>query len=134
MAAAYPCCSDRGETNQGWLGIGPAVGAALNGAAMGAGFVTRIGYWLWYVIPVTCFLLASPRAGALVFGLYGLVRAAFPVALAVNDRLRERDADDRHLHKLQDAMTTHVRPAATLCTHPPRRCIVRISRILTKGR
>jgi hypothetical protein len=65
---------------------------------------------------VTCFLLASPGVGALVFGLYGLARAAFPVALAVNDWVRERNADERHLHKLQDAMTTLVRPAAMLCT------------------
>jgi hypothetical protein len=35
---------------------------------------TRIGYWLWYAVPVTCLLTGRSLLGALMYGVYGLVR------------------------------------------------------------
>lgn len=103
------------ETNRDWMRFGAAVSAAMNGAAMGAGFVTRIGYWLWYAVPVSAFAIGSPGAGALVFGVYALTRAIVPVLLSSRDQRHELSGDRRHVHRLQDALTLLTRPAATLC-------------------
>lgn len=103
------------ETNRDWMRFGAAVSAAMNGVAMGAGFVTRIGYWLWYAVPVSAFAIGSPAAGALLFGVYALTRAIVPVVLSLQDERHESQGDHRHVHRLQDAMTLLSRPAATLC-------------------
>ena len=62
------------ETPQRWVHRGPLRWAAQNGLALGFGATSRIGFWLWYVIPLGAFLLGDPRLGALVYGTYGLVR------------------------------------------------------------
>ena len=42
---------------------------------------TRIGYWLWYAVPVIC-VLTGLLLGALMYGVYGLVRTGVgPLAL-----------------------------------------------------
>jgi hypothetical protein len=70
------------ETPQSWLDGGAARWAVLNGATLGLGVTTRIGYWLWYAVPVICLLAGQPLPGALVYGLYGLVRTGLgPLAL-----------------------------------------------------
>lgn len=52
-----------------------ALGWALrNGASLGLGAFTRIGFWLWYAVPAAAFLSGRPLVGALVYGTYGLVR------------------------------------------------------------
>ena len=70
------------ETNQEWRRLGPVMSALLNGSALGAGFATRIGYWLWYVVPASAFYFASPVIGAVIFGTYAMGRTAVPVILA----------------------------------------------------
>lgn len=62
------------ETPQSWLEGGVVQWAVRNGVALGLGVTTRIGYWLWYAVPVICLLAGRPLPGALVYGLYGLVR------------------------------------------------------------
>jgi hypothetical protein len=54
---------------------GPLGWATRNGLALGIGATSRIGFWLWYVMPVTALLSASPLAGAAIYGLYGALRA-----------------------------------------------------------
>ena len=64
------------ETAQAWLTAGPLRWAARNGAALGVGVTSRIGFWLWYAIPASALLLGDPLHGALLYGVYGFVRAA----------------------------------------------------------
>ena len=64
------------ETPQNWVHDGSLRWAARSGAVLGAGAFSRIGFWLWYVIPISAFLSGSPRFGATVYGVYALFRAA----------------------------------------------------------
>ncbi len=63
------------ETPQRWVHRGPLRWATQNGLTLGFGATSRIGFWLWYVVPLGAFLLGDPRLGAIVYGTYGLVRA-----------------------------------------------------------
>jgi hypothetical protein len=60
--------------------------AARNGLAMGTGFTTRIGFWLWYAVPVSALLSASVLEGAAIYGAYALVRGSSPLLLIPNLR------------------------------------------------
>lgn len=76
------------ETPQRWLSAGPTIWAVRNGSALGTGLGTRIGFWLWYVVPAAALLHGSVEAGALVYGTYGFVRAmwVWPILLWVGPR------------------------------------------------
>jgi hypothetical protein len=76
------------ETPQRWLHHGPIRWATLNGAALGTGAGSRLGFWLWYAIPVAGVLSADPVLGALMWGSYALARttAATVMILAARDR------------------------------------------------
>lgn len=62
------------ETPQSWVHKGPIQWAIQNGLALGSGFANRIGFWLWYAIPLGAFFVGSPVFGALLYGIYGFVR------------------------------------------------------------
>lgn len=62
------------ETPYEWLGPGPLLWAARNGAAIGFGAGTRLGFWLWYVVPLGSLLAGSPILGGIAYGLYSLTR------------------------------------------------------------
>lgn len=62
------------ETPQRWMNAGALRWASLNGSALGTGATSRIGFWLWYAIPIGAFLLGNPVWGALIYGIYGFVR------------------------------------------------------------
>ena len=62
------------ETPQRWVHKGPMRWATQNGLALGFGGTSRIGFWLWYTIPLGAFLVGDPRLGAVVYGTYGLLR------------------------------------------------------------
>jgi hypothetical protein len=64
----------RGEKSQALLGLGPRRWAAANGALLALGLVSRIGFWVWYVVPLSCFASGSIVAGAAIWGSYGLSR------------------------------------------------------------
>jgi hypothetical protein len=54
----------------------------LNGMTLGLGVATRIGSWLLYAVQVTCLLTGWLLLGALMYGVYGLVRTGVgPLAL-----------------------------------------------------
>lgn len=82
-----PMQCDR-ETPQRWLGAGALRWAARNGAALGIGATTRIGFWLWYAIPLAALLYGRPALGAVIYGLYGLVRGGAVWALILGMVLR----------------------------------------------
>lgn len=62
------------ETKQSLLGRGPYVWALSNGALLGLGFTSRIGYWTFYLVPLCCLAVGSPPIGAIIWGAYGLTR------------------------------------------------------------
>ena len=63
-----------GETPQSWVHKGPLRWATRNGLTLGFGATSRIGFWLWYVVPLGAFLVGKPVFGALIYGTYGLIR------------------------------------------------------------
>ena len=62
------------ETPQRWLEMGPMRWAVVNGLALGFGATSRIGFWLWYTIPLGALLFARPDLGAAIYGTYSIVR------------------------------------------------------------
>jgi hypothetical protein len=75
------------ETPYGWLGPGPIVWAVRNGSAIGLGAFTRIGFWLWYVVPCGALISGSTFLGAAGYGLYALVRTgAAGILMATENR------------------------------------------------
>jgi hypothetical protein len=60
-----------------------------NGSALGTGFSSRIGFWMWFLIPVSSYWTGDFAKGAFVFGVYGLCRSAsvWLVAKAFHRRL-----------------------------------------------
>jgi hypothetical protein len=62
------------ETSQSGLRLRPYLWAMRNGAALGIGATSRVGFWLWYLIPVGALLVGSPVLGGLIYGTYGFVR------------------------------------------------------------
>ena len=71
------------ETSQALLELGPIRWSVVNGAALGVGFVSRIGFAAWYAIPLTAVGFGDPLLGSLVFGAYGAARglAVWPIFL-----------------------------------------------------
>ncbi|MBA2346457.1 MAG: hypothetical protein H0V83_15470 [Rubrobacter sp.] len=63
------------ETPQRWVHKGPLRWATRNGLVLGFGATSRIGFWLWYTIPLGAFLVGAPAFGAVIYGTYGLIRA-----------------------------------------------------------
>ena len=63
------------ETPQRWVHRGPLSWATRNGLILGFGATSRIGFWLWYAIPLGAFLVGDPAFGALSYGTYSLLRA-----------------------------------------------------------
>jgi hypothetical protein len=74
---------------------GPLAWATRNGLALGVGATSRIGFWLWYVVPLAALLSASPAWGAALYGCYGAVRASGVWALLLGPTAlwRERNGD-----------------------------------------
>jgi hypothetical protein len=82
---ARPWQLDR-ETPQQWLHAGPIQWAARNGAALGIGATTRIGFWSWYVIPAVAVLAGEPGFGASLFATYAVARTTSAWGLIVAGR------------------------------------------------
>jgi hypothetical protein len=89
------------ETNQSWMRFGATVNSAANGVAIGLGFSTRIGYWLWYVLPVVAVFYGSWQIGILLFVVYSSIRAGIAVLLSsVGEKNKETS------HRLQDRLAS----------------------------
>jgi len=63
------------ETPYRWVKGGPLSWAARNGAALGIGMTSRIGFPLWYVVPLGSFVSGSLAVGGATYGLYALARS-----------------------------------------------------------
>lgn len=75
-----PLQCDR-ETPQRWVHLGPIRWALRNGAALGFGAGTRLGFSLWYVVPLGSLLFGDVALGAAIYGAYGATRAVLAWAM-----------------------------------------------------
>jgi len=82
------------ETPQRWLDYGPGVWSLLNGTVLGLGMFTRIGFWLWYVVPLGSLLVGEPRTAAYIYGAYGAMRGVASGALAASHRWGDTSIED----------------------------------------
>ena len=82
------------ETPQRWVNKGAWRWATRNGLALGFGATSRIGFWLWYVIPLGAFLLGDPLASGILYGTYGLVRALGAVVIVLGMMRLDKDISD----------------------------------------
>ena len=69
------------ETPQVWARSGGTRWAFLNGGSLGWGGLTRVGFWAWYLIPASAFLVGDALQSALIYGTYGLSRSLGGIAL-----------------------------------------------------
>jgi hypothetical protein len=72
---AVPVLQCNRETPRRWLQQGYLRAALKNGVALGNGSTTRVGFWSWYAIPLGALLIGDVGLSALVYGVYGTVRA-----------------------------------------------------------
>lgn len=81
------------ETSQRGMRTGPIRWAMRNGVALGIGATSRVGFWLWYLVPVGALLEGNPVPGGLIFGVYGFVRgwSVWLLALGLLDRVAGGD-------------------------------------------
>jgi len=84
--AITPWQLDR-ETSQRWLRNGPITWSIKNGMALGFGATSRLGYWLWYLVPVGAFVSGGTTSAAVIYGLYGLSRTFPALVLYLDMRL-----------------------------------------------
>lgn len=68
------------ETAATWLAYRDWRTAALNGASLGLGFTTRLGVWLYYVLPLAAIAAAEPVTGAVILGTYASTRLSLSLA------------------------------------------------------
>jgi hypothetical protein len=83
------------ETSQRWVDKGAWRWATRNGLTLGVGATSRIGFWLWYVIPLGAFLIGNPLASGIIYGTYGLVRALGAVVILLGMMRLDTDISDR---------------------------------------
>ena len=83
------------ETPQPWLESGSVRWALVNGVTLGAGFASRIGFWLWYVVPLGAFLSGNVVIGAVLFGLYGFGRGLSAILLILGTNVIFARGGDR---------------------------------------
>ncbi len=82
------------ETPQSWVHKGPLRWATRNGLTLGFGATSRIGFWLWYAIPLGAFLVGDPLFGAVTYGTYGLLRALGAVVILLIMMRTKSDISD----------------------------------------
>lgn len=106
------------ETEQSLVSRGPYEWAVVNGALLGMGFTSRIGYWLPYLVPIGRFVAGSWLFGALIWGTYGIVRLAVAAVLAYQvhtDPSRTAELGLRLLN-LTPAIRRVVSPMTAVCS------------------
>lgn len=91
------------ETPQRWVNRGPLRWATRNGLALGFGATSRIGFWLWYVVPLGAFLVGDPVLGMVIYGTYGLTRSLAAVFVVLGMLISKTDASDWLLERYGDA-------------------------------
>ena len=92
------------ETPQRWVHRGPLWWAFQNGLALGCGIANRLGFLLWYVIPIGSLLVANPIWGLIIYGTYSTVRgmAVWVIILGLG-RYHKDDLGDWLIRKKETA-------------------------------
>lgn len=90
FARRVPLLECNRETPQRLLASGALRGAIANGLRLGHGLSTRVGFSLWYLVPIGAFLSGGATRGAIVYGSYGLTRGLGPWALIGFTAVRSR--------------------------------------------
>ncbi|HEX6701335.1 MAG TPA: hypothetical protein VF101_11445 [Gaiellaceae bacterium] len=78
------------ETPQSLMRGGALRAAIRNGSILGVGATSRLGFWLWYVVPLGSLLTGSTLGGACVYGVYATARGLGPWMLIPTMRLLAR--------------------------------------------
>lgn len=52
-----------------------------NGFSLGLGFTSRLGFWLWYVIPLIGVIVGDVWLSGILYATYGAVRGLAAVAV-----------------------------------------------------
>lgn len=102
------------ETPQRWVHAGAVRWAAVNGAALGVGATSRIGFWLWYAVPLGAVLAGDPALGAALYASYGLVRGGSVWALLLLPRRLGMRGDQLGIWLIQRDRLAHTLTAAQL--------------------
>jgi hypothetical protein len=71
------------ETLARWLEFRDGRSALMNGLELGSGVLTRLGYWLWYLIPLGCIATSNWAVGAMIWATYSLIRLITSAGLAI---------------------------------------------------
>jgi hypothetical protein len=62
------------ETNVNWLLYEDWRTAAYNAITLGLGFASRIGFWVFFLVPLGAFVAGDIRAGLLIYTTYAATR------------------------------------------------------------
>lgn len=91
LGRRLPLLESSRETPQAWLNRRGALGWSVrNGLALGSGFASRIGFWLWYAVPFSALFSGSVLRGALIYGAYSLARGVGVLAVMFAPGYRNR--------------------------------------------
>jgi hypothetical protein len=85
------------ETSIRWLEYQDWRTAAYNSASLSLGFATRIGFWMFYLVPIGAFMTGSALKGTLVYSIYGGARSVASLVLAAA-AMRSAHITDRVLN------------------------------------
>lgn len=92
--ASWPLLPQRNvETPRQWVHQAPWRWAVLTGAALGCGAWTRIGFPIWYVLPLIGVATTSFLIAAACWGTYGCIRALASVLLGARQIRAKRGPD-----------------------------------------
>lgn len=92
------------ETPLEWTSKSGAEWALKNGFALGAGVGTRIGFSVWYIMPITALALGTFFGSVAIFAVYGFCRTAFVTVLyALSLRTSASEIADLLLRHLRSA-------------------------------
>lgn len=89
------------ETPQRWMHFGPVRWALANGAALGFAVTSRLGFPLWYVLPIVSFASGTLWFGPLLWAVYGASRTSLAWLVLGVMRRRRPDAVLDGLVRLQ---------------------------------
>lgn len=64
------------ETPRDWVEEHAVYWAMKNGFFLGIGFTSRVGFWLWYIVPLSTLLIGDIRLGGMIYGVYGASRGS----------------------------------------------------------
>jgi heme exporter protein D len=89
------------ETPQRWMHFGPIRWPLANGAALGFAVTSRLGFPLWYVLPILSFASGTLWFGPLLWSVYGASRTSLAWLVLRVMRQRRPDAVLDGLVRLQ---------------------------------